>query len=184
MPPEPLPDHVYRILTAVDLKVVPPVLDWQKLLRDIENSVEIYHDAIELRRGKDRSDELDWLKQLHETAQLLQGLLKPENIVRFRAYKSELVSQSILDPKYHSLFLESKFDDYPCGYDPHCSDEALEDLIGRCRKELNDLEQGKWMQPGEAGPELKALYQLHSPSQPGESGSSQIGSELPRTVSR
>jgi hypothetical protein len=163
MPPEPLPDHVYRILTAVDPKIVSPVLDWRKLLRGIENSVEFYQNAIEARRKKDRIDELDWLKQLRATAQRLQGLLKPENIISFRAYKSELVSQSTLDPKYHSLWSESEFDDYPPEDDPHCSDEGLEDLIGRCRKELEDLEQGKWMNPDEASPERKALYQLHSP---------------------
>jgi hypothetical protein len=164
MPPEPLPDHVSRILTAVDPQVVPPVLDWRKLLRGIENSVEFYQNAIEVRRGKDRSDELDWLKQLYETAQRLEGLLKPENIIRFRAYKSELVSKSISDPKYHDLYLESEFDDYPSKYDSHCSDEVLEDLIGRCRRELEDLEQGLLtLTPGEAGPERKALYQLHSP---------------------
>jgi hypothetical protein len=161
MPPEPMPDRVDRILTAVDPKIVHQDLHWKKLLRDIESSVEVYQDAIEVRREKGRSDELAWLKQLKGAAQQLEGLLKPENIIRFRAYKSELVSKSTLDPKYHDLYLGSTFDDYPPKYDPCCSDEALQDLIARCRDEIEDLQQV--LNLGEAGPERKALLRLHSP---------------------
>jgi len=76
MPPEPLPNHFYRILAAVDPKISPSFLDWGS----INDSIRQYHLTVELQSDKPRRDEIRRLNRIIRTAKQLADMLnEPEN---------------------------------------------------------------------------------------------------------